>query len=193
VPPRSDKKPLPWGGSFDGARYQEKFDAMAAEGLSVHGEVDFLMAYEPDTVLDAGCGTGRVAIELANRGVEVVGVDVNESMLATARERAPHITWIHADLTTLALDRTFEIVVMAGNVPLFTPEGTEAALVAHCARHVRADGLLVAGFQVGRGYGIDDYDAHCEAAGLVAMERFATWDRQPFEPGGDYAVSVHRR
>lgn len=38
------------------------------------GEADFVAHLEPTTLLDAGCGTGRVAIELAGRGVEIVGV-----------------------------------------------------------------------------------------------------------------------
>ena len=36
-------------------------------------------------MLDAGCGTGRVAIELAARGFSVVGMDLDEAMLDTAR------------------------------------------------------------------------------------------------------------
>src|SRR3546814_15818797 len=87
-------------------------------------------------------------------------------MLATARERAPDITWVQQDLTELSLDRTFDVVVMAGNVPLFTPPGTEAALVAGVARHVRPGGLLVAGFSLDRGYTVEHYDEPCAAAGL---------------------------
>ena len=85
----------------------------------------------------------------------------------------------------------FDLVVMAGNVPLFTPPGTTGALIAGCARHLSGDGLLVAGFQLGPRYGIEQYDAETTAAGLRLVERFATWDRLPFA-GGDYAVSVHR-
>src|SRR5690349_1912206 len=106
---------------WDGAQYQERFDKLAASGNDVHGEADFVMRYAPRTVLDAGCGTGRVAIELARRGVDVVGADVNPSMLVVARDRAPQIEWVHSDLTALDLGRTFDVVVMAGNVPLFTP------------------------------------------------------------------------
>lgn len=178
--------------SWDGGSYQERFDALARSGVDVHGEASFVRHYEPATVLDAGCGTGRVAIELARHGIEVVGVDVDRSMLATAGERAPHIDWVEADLTALDLGRTFDVVVMAGNVPLFTPPGTEAALVAGVGRHVAPGGVLVAGFSLDRGYTAGDYDAHAAAAGLVLAERWATWDREPFE-GGDYAVSVHRR
>ena len=177
--------------TWKGDEYQARFDALAAEGVDVHGEVDFLMRLSPRTVLDAGCGTGRVAIELARREVAVVGVDGDESMIATARARAPELEWVLADIATLDLGRTFDVVVMAGNVPLFTPPGTQAALVAGCARHVAPGGAVVAGFSLDREYGLDRYDADAAAAGLVLVERHATWDRAPFT-GGDYAVSVHR-
>lgn len=181
-------RPVDW----EGDDYQARFDRLAATGANVHGEATFVRAYEPRSVLDAGCGTGRVAIELAHHGIEVVGVDVDASMLATARHLAPELTWVEADLTTLDLGRSFDVVVLAGNVPLFTPPGTQAALVRSVARHVVPGGCLIAGFSVDRGYGIDDWDAHATAAGLTLTERFATWDRAPWVTGGAYAVSVHR-
>ena len=76
-------------GEWEGDDYQARFDRLAATGADVHGEATFVRAYEPARVLDAGCGTGRVAIELARHGIEVVGVDVDASMLATARRLAP--------------------------------------------------------------------------------------------------------
>ncbi len=106
---------------------------------------------DPSSVLDAGCGTGRVAIELARRGIDVVGVDADESMIATARRLAPGLTWVIADLTHLSLDRRFDVVVMAGNVPNFTPPGTQSDLVAGCVAHLADHGSLVAGFQLDRG------------------------------------------
>ncbi|WP_436497343.1 class I SAM-dependent DNA methyltransferase [Actinokineospora sp. HUAS TT18] len=173
---------------WDGDVYQRKFDELAASGTDVHGEATFVRAYDPKTVLDAGCGTGRVGIELARHGIEVVGADISASMLATARARAPQLTWVESDLADLDLGRTFDVVLMAGNVPLFTPPGTQAALVAGVARHV--GGLLIAGFSLDRGYTAADYDEHARAAGLRLVERYATWDREPFA-NGDYAVSVH--
>jgi 2-polyprenyl-3-methyl-5-hydroxy-6-metoxy-1,4-benzoquinol methylase len=181
--------------TWDGDEYQARFDALAASGIDVHGEAEFVLSLPsaPASVLDAGCGTGRLGRELARRGIDVVGIDVDESMLAAARRTAPAIEWIHHDLATLALGRVFDAVVMAGNVPLFTPPGTHAALVTGCARHVGPTGRLVCGFQFGRGYDLADYDAHCTAAGLELAERYSTWDREPFAPGAGYAVSVHRR
>jgi SAM-dependent methyltransferase len=181
--------------AWDGDGYQARFDALAGEGVDVHGEVRFVLAFSPTHVLDAGCGTGRVAIELVRRGTPAVGVDVDPSMLATARARAPGLRFRQADLSDPDLDLglRFDLVVMAGNVPLFTPAGTQAALVAGCARHLEPGGLLVAGFSLGRGYGLDAYDADCDAAGLAPVERWATWDRDPPEADPSYAVSVHRR
>ena len=178
---------------WDGADYQQRFDDLAATGADMHGEANFVMRYSPRSVLDAGCGTGRVGIELARRGVEVVGVDVNLSMLSVARERAPEVEWVESDLTSLDLGRTFDVVVMAGNVPLFTPAGTHGALVSGCARHVVPHGLLIAGFQLGRGYELADYDSHAMAARLELADRFSTWDADPMPGDGGYAVSVHRR
>ena len=181
--------------SWDGDQYQARFDRLTAAGQDMHGEARFVRAYEPGTVLDAGCGTGRVAIELARHGIDVVGVDVDGSMLTTARGRAPEIDWIESDLRALDLGRTFDVVVMAGNVPLFTPPGTQPELVAAVARHVGPGGVLVAGFScdwADRPYDTDRYDRDCAAAGLTLAERFATWDRAPWTPTATYAVSVHR-
>jgi SAM-dependent methyltransferase len=178
---------------WTGDEYQRRFDALAARGDDVHGEATFVRALAPTSVLDAGCGTGRVAIELARHGIDVVGVDADASMLATARERAPELTWVEHDVGTVDLEREFDVVVMAGNVPLFTPEGTRRRLVTGCGRHVARAGVLVAGFQLGRGYEIGEYDADCAAAGLEQLERYATWAGEPFPGDGGYAVSVHRR
>lgn len=184
--------PVPASG-FDGKAYQARFDALAAQGLDMHGEAALVRSFGPSSVLDAGCGTGRVAIELARHGLEVTGVDIDGSMLDEANRLGPELTWIEADLATLELDRGFDVVVMAGNVPIFCPEATRPALVASCAGHVAAGGVLIAGFQLDRGYGLADYDAACSAAGVVLESRWATWDRSPFDGAGSYAVSVHRR
>jgi SAM-dependent methyltransferase len=181
------------GAAWDGDQYQARFDELAAEGKDVHGEASFVSELAPRSVLDAGCGTGRVAIELARRGLEVVGVDNDASMLATARERGPAVTWVESDLTALDLGRAFDVVVMAGNVPLFCAPGTEAELVAGCARHVVPGGALVCGFQLDGRYDLASYDEQCAAAGMDLAERWATWDWDPFPGDGSYAVSVHRK
>jgi SAM-dependent methyltransferase len=167
---------------------------MAERGENPHGEVDLLERLGAASVLDAGCGTGRVAMELARRGHEVVGVDLDPGMLATARRNAPDLTWVEDDLTTVDLGQTFDTVVMAGNVMIFLEPGTESAVVGRAAAHLEAGGRLVAGFELrSGGLSLADYDAAAAAAGLTLTDRFATWEGEPWVDGGDYAVSVHVR
>jgi hypothetical protein len=114
-------------------------------------------------------------------------------MLGTARRKAPDIEWHLADLGTVDLGRTFDVAVAAGNVMIFLSRGSEPAVIANIARHLRAGGLLIAGFQLGHSMPLDRYDELCAAAGLELRQRFATWDKDVWRPGGDYAVSVHAR
>ena len=165
---------------------------MAAAGENPHGEADFVGRFNPSSVLDAGCGTGRVAIELAARGIDVAGSDIDAQMLAEARVKAPDIAWVQSDLAALDLGRAFDLVVMAGNVILFVEPGTEEACVAGAAKHVGDGGHLVAGFSLSRGVTVDTWETWLRAAGLAPVERFSTWTGDPFEDG-DYLVSVAPR
>jgi SAM-dependent methyltransferase len=179
-----------------GDEYDARFDRLAAEGLYLHGEADLvagLVGDPPAAVLDAGCGTGRVAVELARRGYDTVGLEIEPAMLAEARRKAPDLEWALGDLSTAELpEGHFDLVVAAGNVMIFLELGTEAAVVANLARTVVPGGLVVAGFQIGRQLSLNRYDTLSSSAGLELVDRWATWDRAPFDDG-DYAVSVHRR
>jgi SAM-dependent methyltransferase len=193
-------------GAGHGARYAARFAELAAAGADVHGEATLCASLVPagSRVLDAGCGTGRVAIRLAELGYDCVGVDLDAGMLAEARRAAPGIPWLLADLASPALgglsDQPFDLVVAAGNVIPFVAPGTEPAVIAGLAAQLRPGGLLVSGFGLDRAHlppaaatvPLDDYDVWCDAAGLRREERFATWDGEPYT-GGGYAVSVHRR
>jgi SAM-dependent methyltransferase len=186
-----------WQGSDvpRGGAYDQRFERLAESGMDVHGEAALVASYGPASVLDAGCGTGRIAIELSRRGHDVVGVDVDATMLHVARTKAPGLTWVEGDLTDPALTfgRTFDLVVMAGNVLIFVPTGTEGQVIANAAKWLSPGGRLVAGYSIRPG-GLQPaaHDALARAAGLELEDRWATWDRRPWSPRGDYAVSVHR-
>jgi SAM-dependent methyltransferase len=183
-----------WRDRVDLDDYDARWARMAAAGQNPHGEADFVMAFAPGSVLDAGCGTGRVGVELARRGVHVVGADLDDDLLGRARAKAPDVGWVHADLADLDLGEHFDVVVAAGNVIGFVVGEARPAAIAGCARHLEPGGRLVAGFQLRAGWPtLADYDGWCADAGLVLEDRFATWDRQPLGPSPDYAVSVHRR
>ncbi|MGY4709415.1 class I SAM-dependent methyltransferase [Mycolicibacterium sp. CBM1] len=107
-----------------GADYDARWSTLAAARRIIHGEADLVAGLLTESagrsVLDAACGTGRVAIELDRRGVPVVGFSLRPDRLS-----------------------------------------------------------------------LDHYDRLAAQASLQPVQRWATWDRQPFADG-DYAVSVHR-
>jgi SAM-dependent methyltransferase len=191
-------------GGNSGADYAARFARLAASGADLDGEARCCAALVPPgaRILDAGCGTGRVAIRLAELGYDCVGVDLDASMLAEARRAAPHLDWVLADLSRWQLpadDRGFDLVVAAGNVVALLAAGTEAATVGQLAARLRPGALLVAGFGLDEAHlpmatapvRLDDYDRWCAAAGLTLRQRFATWEGADYD-GGGYAVSVHR-
>ena len=180
--------------SIDPDAYDATYERRAAAGENVHGEADFVQRFAPASVLDAGCGTGRVGRELARRGLDVAGVDIDAEMLAAARRKAPDVAWHAADLSTVDLGRTFDAIVMAGNVMIFLAPGSEGDVIVNMARHLAPDGLLIAGFQlqIGR-LRVERYDEIARAAGLSLAERWSTWDCDPWQPSDGYAVSVHRK
>ncbi|MBI5284536.1 MAG: class I SAM-dependent methyltransferase [Chloroflexi bacterium] len=189
-------EPNPWLAtrSLSGDDYDARYETAELAGKDVHGEASFVESCGARSVLDAGCGTGRVGRELARRGLDVVGVDLDADMLATAQRKAPEVDWRLADLAKVDLGRLFEAAVAAGNVMIFLTPGTERAVITNLARHLSHEGLLIAGFQLTRPHmTLERYDALCLDARLDLAERFRTWDRDPWRPGGDYAVSVHRR
>lgn len=180
------------GTSWDGAAYQARFDELAKSGADVHGEATLVRSLSPHSVLDVGCGSGRVAIELSRHGIDVVGIDLDPSMIDEARRRAPELEWIVDDGATFSIARTFDVVVLAGNIPLFCAPELRNALVENSAAHLKEGGTLIAGFQLGPTYLLVDYDDACERAGLKLLRRWSTWSCAAFNADSDYAVSLHR-
>jgi ubiquinone/menaquinone biosynthesis C-methylase UbiE len=97
-------------------------------------------------VLDLGCGTGRVAWALAEDGVEVIGVDFSEAMLAVARARTGSRTptWVTADLRTFDLEREFALVLVPlGGLQHMEELDDLVAAFGSIRRHLAPEGLAV--------------------------------------------------
>lgn len=184
-----------WRADTDLEEYYTRWRRLEASGRSPHGEADFIASLHPTSVLDAGCGMGRVAIELHRRGIEVVGVDLDDDLLEFARRSQPSMQWVHADLATMSLGRRFDLVAMPGNVMVFCRPQDRPAIIDNAVAHLEDEGWLVAGFELQVGPGavsLSQYDEMCAVAGLEPVSRWATWDADPYHDGL-YAVSVHRR
>ena len=99
--------------------YARKYDQESfTQGTA--GECDFIekeISFDKNLrILDVGCGTGRHAIELAGRGYSVTGIDISESMLHRAREKAAEagvkVNFIQADARHLSFVSEFDVAIM---------------------------------------------------------------------------------
>jgi SAM-dependent methyltransferase len=97
-------------------------------------------------VLDAGCGPGRHALELARRGIEVVGVDTSPDFIALARgEAAPlPVEFIEADVRDLSYADEFDAVICVcqGGFGLLGGDDGELDVVDRFAAALRPGGRL---------------------------------------------------
>lgn len=97
------------------------------------------------SVLDIGCGTGTFACLLADRGIEVVGVDPAAASLAVARGKpgAERVRWVHGDATELP-PLQVDLVTMTANVAqVFLDDRAWAATLRAARTALRPGGLLV--------------------------------------------------
>ena len=183
--------------------YRQRFLDLEAGGDDIHGEARFVteLVPPPSRILDAGCGFGRVASKLTRLGHVAIGVDADPDLIALAHEDND-TRFVVADLATLDLrfEQEFHVVLLAGNVVPFLADGTLPAVLGRLASHLAPGGSLVAGFGLGgpslpdlaARVGLTMYDRIAAANGLSFIARYSTWDRAPFGPNDDYAVSVHR-
>jgi SAM-dependent methyltransferase len=108
--------------------------------LPAMGEAAVVHAAVPAgaSILELGCGTGRILRPLAELGHPVLGVDESTAMLA----RADGLPTVCSPIETLRLDRTFDAVLLASTMINTNPEQRHAFL-ATCRRHVSPDGVVV--------------------------------------------------
>jgi ubiquinone/menaquinone biosynthesis C-methylase UbiE len=102
-------------------------------------------------VLELACGTGRIALPLAERGLDITGVDASDGMLAIAeRKRAAlpaaarqRLTLVAQDMSELALDRRFGCIFVAFRSfqHLLTVD-LQRRMLSAMQRHMAADGRL---------------------------------------------------
>ncbi len=178
-------------------RYAQRFRDMAADGVDLGGEARLIdaMVGRRSSVLDAGCGPGRVGAFLFDMGHRVVGVDVDPSLIAAAEADHPGPTWLVGDLAELDLgargvDDLFDAIVCPGNVVAFLAASTRRLVLERLGAHLADDGRLVIGYGSGRGYEFADFFADVDAAGLEVDLRFGTWDLRPFTDDSDFLVAV---
>ncbi len=99
------------------------------------------------SVLELACGTGRVALRLAQSGADVVGLDLSPHMIEAARRKTAglgHVRWVQGDMRSFDLEERFALALIPGHSfqNLNTPQDQLACLEC-IKRHLRPDGVLV--------------------------------------------------
>jgi SAM-dependent methyltransferase len=135
-----------------------------------------------DRVLELGCGTGRVAIPLAEAGLQVTGLDLSRGMLAEARRKAEllqsdasgRLTLVEGDMANFDLAAEFDLVVIPARAFAFllAPEAQRS-----CLARVRAC------LRPGGGLAIDVFDPRLEWC--VPGERPGQTDESGLLPNGN--------
>jgi len=117
------------------------------------GEIDFYQELAAPVqrgggqVLEIACGTGRIAIRLAQRGVRVVGLDLSPQMLALARQKSAGldtVRWVHADMRSFDLGEHFDLAIIPGHsFQNLNTAQDQAACLDSIRRHLQPGGVLV--------------------------------------------------
>ena len=159
---------------WDGPTYDRLSTPMEAMGLEV---LERLTLSGDETVIDAGCGSGRVTAALAQRlpRGRTIGVDGSPSMIEAARERLGERAELHvADLLALHLGVAADAILSTAT---FHWIGDHDLLFTRLREHLRAGGMLEAQCG-GRG---NIASVHAAAEEVIATDRyaahFATWAR----------------
>ena len=132
--------------------YAQKYDNENFTQGTV-GECDFIeneLKFDKSVrILDVGCGTGRHSIELTKRGYSVKGIDLSESQLALAREKAKsdnlNIDFQQHDARNLPFTNEFDLAIMLceGGFPLMETDEMNFEILKNVAKSLTDKGKFI--------------------------------------------------
>src|SRR5438034_8728338 len=136
-------------GYFDegvAARYDEDDDE-EFDPKVIESTVDFLAALAGDgRALELGIGTGRIALPLAQRGVQVHGIDLSEAMVAKLRAKpgGEEVGVTIGDFATTTVDGSFSLAYLAFNTIMnLTTQEAQVACFRNVVAHLEPGGCFV--------------------------------------------------
>jgi 2-polyprenyl-3-methyl-5-hydroxy-6-metoxy-1,4-benzoquinol methylase len=132
--------------------YGQKYDRESfAQGTI--GECDFIeqeIGFNKSIkILDVGCGTGRHSIELSKRGYNITGIDLSDSQLARAREKAGKqgfkIDFLKHDARNLPFNNEYDLVIMLceGAFPLMETDEMNYEILKNATKSLKVHGKFI--------------------------------------------------
>lgn len=127
--------------------YGEQYDKESfTQGTT--GECDFIekeLNYDKSlNIIDIGCGTGRHSIELTKRGYFVTGIDLSESQLEKAREKAEmnnlKVDFLKHDARNLPFENQFDVAIMLceGGFPLMETDEMNFKILKNVTKSLKS-------------------------------------------------------
>jgi len=140
-----------WAQKYFEHGYQQRWGLTAPDDrlrFETSGISRMLQLSEPSRVVDIGCGHGRHALALAERGSKVVGVDFADSLLSRARQLAHesrvHVAWIRGDMRMLPLrNECADAVLITDSFGFFETDVEHESVVREAGRILRNGGSLL--------------------------------------------------
>jgi SAM-dependent methyltransferase len=132
---------------------------------------------DPRTVLDLGCGTGRLLAELDDHGMTGTGIDLQPSLIAWARLAHPRPLLSVGDLRTTRLGTTFDLVICVGNTLSYLH--TEAELAAAfdtISTHSHRGTLVALATLTGTGRDAHVHSESCTSLGAATVTTTSAWN-----------------
>lgn len=166
--------------------YGQKYDNESFTQGTI-GECDFIEKEinhnKKLKIIDIGCGTGRHSIELSKRGYSITGVDLSESLLEKAREKAKqyglHIDFLRHDARNLPFINQFDLAIMLceGSFPLMETDEMNFEILKNVFRSLKNKSKFI--FTTLNGlfplfHSINDFHAE-------GVENNATFDSKNFD------------
>jgi ubiquinone/menaquinone biosynthesis C-methylase UbiE len=128
------------------ARYYDEiysFKDYVQESERIHEAIENHLKTDGRDLLDVACGTGK-HIELLSQWFRPEGLDVDEAILNTARERNPQVRFRVGSMETFDAGRTYDVVTcLFSSIAYMTTLGQMQKAVGNMARHVKPGGVLV--------------------------------------------------
>ena len=132
--------------------YGQKYDSESfAQGTI--GECDFIeqeISFNKSVkILDVGCGTGRHSIELSKRGYNITGIDLSDSLLAKAREKAEKqdlkINFLKYNARNLPFKNEYDLVIMLceGAFPLMEADEMNYEILKNATKSLKEGGKVI--------------------------------------------------
>ena len=180
--------------------YAAKMRQHIAGGTDLEVDARFvdMLARRGSTVLDIGCGHGSAVSGLRARGHAAYGIDPTPEVLDVAFDNFD-AEWFRElgveglssqKLTELGIPNSYDVVLMAGNVPAFLPAGSLRHAFIQVRALLKPGGFFVVGTSSRIRGGPIDQDVAASIACLALTQRFSDWHLGRYSNDSPWSVSV---